>query len=67
MNPAQKKIIDEWINTSRAIYNKTLKDIKNGTKINFIQLRDKFVTYETKKTDGKYIKYSEKITKYKKN
>lgn len=66
MNPAQRKIIDEWINTSRAIYNKTLKDIKNGTKINFIQLRDKFVTYETKKTDGKYIKYSEKITKYKK-
>ena len=65
-NPAQRKIIDEWINTSRAIYNKTLKDIKNGTKINFIQLRDKFVTYETKKTNDKYIKYSEKITKYKK-
>jgi putative transposase len=66
LNPRQKKIINGWIDTSRAIYNKTLKYIKDGAKINFISLRDKLVTYETKKEDDVYIKYSQKIAKYKK-
>ncbi len=61
LNPRQKKIINGWIDTSRAIYNKTLKYIKDGAKINFISLRDKLVTYETKKEDDVYIKYRQKI------
>ena len=31
----QRKCIDEWINTSRYVYNKVLEDIKQGEKINF--------------------------------
>jgi len=66
MNKKQKIVINEWINTSRAIYNKTVKDIKNGAKINFITLRDKFVTHETKKEDEMYKKYQKEIKEYKK-
>ena len=49
MNKQQQLIIDDWINTSNYIYNKTLEKIKNGHKINFNNLRDLLVTDNTKK------------------
>ena len=50
-NENQKKILNEFINTSRYIYNKTLELLKNGYSNNFYNLRNTLVTYETKKED----------------
>ena len=61
MNLQQQLIIDNWINTSNYIYNKTLEKIKNGHKINFIDLRDLLVTDNTKKNSDEY-KYFDDIS-----
>ena len=54
LNNKQKEIINDWINTSNYVYNKTIEEINNGHKINFISLRDKLVTNETKKYNPIY-------------
>ena len=51
---SQKKILDKWIKTSHYVYNKTVAAINSGEKKNFITLRDKLVTNETRKTDVNY-------------
>ena len=50
----QRMIIDEWINTSRYVYNKTINLINNGHPIDHFQLRDKLVTENTKKDNKEY-------------
>ena len=50
----QKTLIDEFINTSRFVYNKTLEHINRGHKNNFIDLRDKLVTSNSKKALPEY-------------
>ena len=45
----QKQLLNNFIDTSRFVYNRTLELIKNGHKINFIDLRDLLVTDNTKK------------------
>ncbi len=40
----QKAIFREWIDTSRYVYNRCVKAINDGEKINFHQLRNKYVT-----------------------
>ena len=50
----QKTIIDEWINTSRYVYNKTIQLINKGHPIDHFQLRDKLVTENTKKNNKEY-------------
>ena len=50
----QKKIFNEWIKTSNYVYNKTIACINKGDKVNFINLRDKCVTNQTKKTNSEY-------------
>ncbi len=50
----QKKLINEFINTSRYVYNKTVEYICNGHKINFQNLRDILVTENTKKNLKEY-------------
>ena len=50
----QRTIIDEWINTSRYVYNKTINLINNGHPIDHFQLRDKLVTENTKKNNKEY-------------
>ena len=70
MNKHQRLIIDDWINTSNYIYNKTLEKIKNGHVINFNSLRDLLVTENTKKHSYEYKKYdilSNKLKLEKKN
>lgn len=37
-------MIKKWIGTSRYVYNRALKATKDGEKINFFQLRNKYVT-----------------------
>ena len=59
LNNKQQKIINDWINTSNYVYNKTIEAINNGDKINFISLRDKLVTNETKKYNPIYKSYDE--------
>ena len=59
LNNKQQKIINEWINTSNYVYNKTIESINNGHKINFYSLRDKLVTNETKKYNPIYKSYDE--------
>ena len=61
MNKQQQLVIDNWINTSNYIYNKTLEKIKNGHKINFNNLRDLLVTDNTKKKSNEY-KYFDDIS-----
>jgi putative transposase len=50
----QRKIWKEWINTSRYVYNKGLEGItKNKEKINFYDLRNKYVTQKHRGTEEK--------------
>jgi transposase len=61
----QRKVIDEWINTSRYVYNKTVNEIENNKKQNnFINLRNLLVTSNTKMNHPEYIKIKNKINKY---
>lgn len=46
--------INEWINTSNYVYNKTLEKINKGHKIHFHSLRDILVTAKTKKNNKEY-------------
>lgn len=52
--PKQKKLIDEFIDTSRFVYNRALQYINNGHKVHFESLRDLLVTEETKKGLDEY-------------
>jgi putative transposase len=47
-NKQQKLIINEWIDTSRYVYNKTVRIIKDGNTINKFNLRNKLVTYKNR-------------------
>jgi transposase len=51
----QRKKLDEWLNTSRYVYNKTVQCIRGGDSVNFYNLRDKLVTADTKKHNAEYI------------
>lgn len=57
----QRNIIDEWINTSRYVYNKTIALINKGHPINHFDLRDKLVTENTKKNNIKYKDFLQDI------
>lgn len=69
----QKKILNEFINTYRYVYNKTVNEIENNKeKINFFNLRNKLVTYKTKKNsefekekEEQLIKLTNQLKKYK--
>ena len=52
--PKQKKQLHQWFDTSNAVYNKTVQWINENRRGNFFELRDKFVTHETRKTNSKY-------------
>ena len=58
----QRVILDEWINTSNYVYNKTVETIyKKKQPANFQSLRDLLVTANTKKHNLEYITISNKI------
>ena len=64
LSNTQKVIIDEWFNTSNYVYNKTVYEInKRENKVNFIKLRDKFVTNNTKKNNPEYKEITETLEK----
>jgi IS605 OrfB family transposase len=63
--PEQKKLIDEFIDTSRFVYNRTLEHINKGSKINFQNLRDLLVTENTKKVLNEYKEYDHSINELK--
>lgn len=44
----QKEIFKEWMSTSRFVYNRCLNAIENGEKINFQDLRNKYVTKKSR-------------------
>jgi IS605 OrfB family transposase len=62
----QRKIIEEWMNTSRYVYNKTVQCVRSGDTVNFYNLRDKLVTADTKKYNKEYIEI-ETLNESKKN
>jgi putative transposase len=52
-NAKQKKMLRQWIGTSRYVYNRALRDTKeNNDQMNFQKLRNKFVTANYKPKDG---------------
>jgi putative transposase len=63
INPStyQRQILDEWINTSNYVYNKTVEKINNGHAINFQSLRDILVTKMTKKNNHEYKTITENL------
>ena len=65
MNQVQQQIINDWINTSNYIYNKTLEKIKNGFEVNFHKLRNLLVTNNTKKNTNEYKYYDDLSIKLK--
>lgn len=65
LNKEQKTIIDEWINTSNYVYNKTIEFTKNSHKPNFFNLRDLLVTKNTKKNNTEYLAIEEIINNLK--
>lgn len=62
----QKKHLEEFMNTSRYVYNKALEHIKKGHKVNFMTLRDLLVTQNTKKGYIEYDNLSKEINELKK-
>lgn len=64
---SQKKKLNEFIDTCRYVYNKTVESIHNGHKINERTLKDKLVTYESQKGSDFYVYYTEKLRIMKKN
>jgi IS605 OrfB family transposase len=63
----QKKHLEEFMNTSRYVYNKALEHIKKGHKINFMSLRDLLVTQNTKKGHIEYSNMEKEIDQLRKN
>ena len=61
MNMEQKKIINEWINTSNYVYNKTLEKIKSGSYPDFQTLRNLLVTNDTKKNSEECKYYNNEL------
>ena len=57
----QKQLLDEFIDTSRFVYNRTLEYINKGHKINFQDLRDILVTENTKKGLDEYKAFDDSI------
>ena len=55
VNAKQRKIFNEWFNTSNYVYNKTISCIRDGEPINFMNLRNKLVTANTKKNNIEYV------------
>lgn len=62
----QRKVLNEFIDTFRYVYNRTLDHIKNGHRANFKDLRDLLVTAETKKGMDEY-KYFDNLINMLKN
>ena len=60
-SPRQRQLLNEFLNTSRYVYNRTVEYINNGHKINFQSLRDILVTESTKKTYDDYQSRDEEI------
>jgi IS605 OrfB family transposase len=57
LKPSKKQIniLNQWINTSNYVYNKTVDRINNHKhKVDFISLRDLLVTQKTKKNHNEY-------------
>lgn len=54
LNQQQKIIINEWIDTCRYLYNKTIEIINKDNKANKYDLRDLLVTENTKKGSNEY-------------
>jgi len=50
----QKKILDEWIDTSNYVYNKTVTLINNGEYADYKKIRDNIVTKDCRKNDEIY-------------
>jgi IS605 OrfB family transposase len=57
----QKKKLNEFIDTSRYVYNKTVESIEKGHAANFQSLRDMLVTENTKKGYEDYTSRSQEI------
>ena len=58
----QKKVLEEWFNTSRYLYNKIVADIENNkSSRRFQDIRNKFITETTRLSNPEYEKLSKKI------
>jgi len=60
---AQKEILDEFISTSRYVYNMAVEKVKQGHKDNFMSLRDLLVTQNTKKNHDEIKEITDNIKK----
>ena len=65
VNVTQRKIFDEWFHTSNYVYNKTVSCINDGEPINFMNLRNKLVTANTKKNNIEYINLENNMKRFK--
>jgi hypothetical protein len=65
LNVKQRKIFDEWLHTSNYVYNKTVSCINDGEPINFMNLRNKLVTANTKKNNIEYINHENNMRFFK--
>ena len=64
INVKQRKMFDEWFNTSNYVYNRAVSCINDGGLINFYNLRDKLVTENTKKNNIEYITIQNDMKNY---
>lgn len=55
----QRKILTEWMHTSRYVYNKAVARVNKGESANFYNLRDALVTEITRKENIEYIDVDE--------
>jgi putative transposase len=65
INATQRQIFNEWFNTSNYVYNKTISSIRDGEDVNFMNLRNKLVTANTKKNNIEYVTLENNMKLYK--
>ena len=65
VNAKQRQIFNEWFNTSNYVYNKTISCVRDGGPINFMNLRNKLVTANTKKNNIEYVTLENNMKLYK--
>ena len=67
MNKEKKQLYNGWLATSNYVFNKSVSAIKQGHSVNFQDLRNKFVTANTKKNDPRYQEIDETLKNLRNN
>ena len=67
INQKKKQLFQQWMKSSNYSYNKTIAAIRDGASVNFQDLRNKYVTSNTKKNDSTYQRIDAELKQLRKH